>query len=182
MDFEKLKETERVGEPARQALKEPGSIDFTLPREAWSVEERKAAKACPRCQARLQPSYQTYAVATREGADIQDSFLMGTDALGFYCPQCPTVVLVSSVLRGMLSHSLPNWRVGSESLVAGIVDLDAIPEDKRDLPLGSDENPLTVVPFSYHGRLNVPGPQRVKSGSHKAKKKRPRPRRRRCGP
>jgi len=45
-------------------------------------------------------------------------------------------------------HSLPHWNVGSEFALLGIVDLDAIPEDKRDLPLGDDDNPIPLVEFT----------------------------------
>ena len=80
MDSEKLKKTEWFGEPTRQSLEEPGSIDFTLPREAWSVDELTEPAFCPRCRASLQPSYQSYVVATREESQAQDGFLWARTA------------------------------------------------------------------------------------------------------
>jgi hypothetical protein len=48
----------------------------------------------------------------------------------------------------MLSFQKSGWKVGSEFLVLGIVDLDAIPASKRHLPIGDPDNPLPLVRFS----------------------------------
>ena len=42
---------------------------------------------------------------------------------------------------------MPHWDVGNEYCVEGIVDLDAIPEDKRHLPLGAEGNPIPLIEF-----------------------------------
>ncbi len=48
----------------------------------------------------------------------------------------------------MLSHSLPHWNVGNEFAVLGIVNMDAVPENERDVPLGDDDNPIPLVEFT----------------------------------
>ncbi|MCD6289568.1 MAG: hypothetical protein J7M34_03625 [Anaerolineae bacterium] len=48
----------------------------------------------------------------------------------------------------MLQYSPSHWDVGDELLIAGIVDLDAIPEEKRYLPLGDEDNPIPLVEFT----------------------------------
>ncbi len=45
-------------------------------------------------------------------------------------------------------HSLPHRDTGEEFVVMGIVDLDAVPEEKRDLPLGEEDNPIPLVEFT----------------------------------
>ena len=41
----------------------------------------------------------------------------------------------------------PHWDVGNEFCVEGIVDLDAIPEHKRHLPIGDENNPMPLIEF-----------------------------------
>jgi hypothetical protein len=46
---------------------------------------------------------------------------------------------------------MPHWDVGNEFCVEGIVDLDAIPEHKRHLPIGGAENPIPLIEFQGPG-------------------------------
>jgi len=78
---------------------------------------------------------------------VTDSFFMGNDA-GWFCACCPTLVINPEEVQEFLSFSLPHWNVGTEFAVEGIVDLDAVPEEKRDLPLGGDDNPIPLVRFT----------------------------------
>ena len=70
----------------------------------------------------------------------------GSD-FGWYCDACPVVVINSRQVSEMLGHSMPHWDVGNEFCVEGIVDLDAIPEHKRHLPIGGDDNPVPLIEF-----------------------------------
>ena len=45
-------------------------------------------------------------------------------------------------------HPLPHWDVGGKFVLAGIVNVDAIPEEKQDLPLGGDDDPIPLVEFT----------------------------------
>ncbi len=175
MIFKKPKKTTRVednyGQVTDSSSEQEKQIDFTLARESWIVEDHEAAKVCPRCRAGLQASYQSYALLTKVGSEAQDSFLVGTDRLGFYCPQCPTVVLVASEMRHTLAKSLPHWRVGSEVLVLGIANWD----DQANLESDSEEVPK-IVPFYAPQTLKPSNPKRAKSRPAPKKKKRPRPR------
>ncbi|MBI4769278.1 MAG: hypothetical protein HY784_02415 [Chloroflexi bacterium] len=73
---------------------------------------------------------------------------MGSD-FGWFCDNCPAIVINMAKVSKMLEHRLSHWEVGNEFAVLGIVNLDAIPEDKRDLPLGDDDNPIPLVEFTY---------------------------------
>jgi preprotein translocase subunit SecA len=39
--------------------------------------------------------------------------------------------------------------------VGGIIDYDAIPEDKRDEELGTDDNPLPLIPFQNQSKKSA---------------------------
>jgi hypothetical protein len=57
------------------------------------------------------------------------------------------------------------------SLSEGIVDLEAVPEDKRHLPLGDEDNPMPLIEFKS---AVVPPPlsksERQKRRKHMARK------------
>ena len=103
---------------------------------------------CPRCGSALIRSSHTYVVATHRAGQIRDSLIIGND-MGWFCSSCPVVVIDKQQLDEMVSHSLPHWDVGNEYVVLGIVDLDAVPPDRRDVPLGEDDNPVPLIEFRY---------------------------------
>jgi hypothetical protein len=126
-------------------------IDITVPRECVYQHFEKRPDPCPRCGSPLQSCYATYLVATRRGKKSADSFIISNDK-GWFCPRCPTVVISPEEVSEHLVHNLPYWDVGSEFVLLGIVDLDSIPEEKRDVPLGDDDNPVPLVEFTTISR------------------------------
>lgn len=122
-------------------------IDVIIPRECIYQEFEDQPGPCPRCGGPLQQSKQSYLVVTRHGEEIADSFMIGGD-IGWFCTRCPTVVINPEEVTKYLAHRLPHWDVGKEFTLVGIVDLDAVPEEKRDLPLGDDDNPIPLVEFT----------------------------------
>jgi hypothetical protein len=66
------------------------------------------------------------------------------------------MVINPDVVRKFLMHSLPHWDTGEELAVMGIVDLDAVPEDKHDVPLGEEDNPIPLVEFTAVSDETVP--------------------------
>jgi len=103
--------------------------------------------SCPRCNASLEREYHSYMVAIDEEGE-RKAVMMGHDG-GLFCPECPTVVLDSQVVEEMISDHVQNQtskHVESlEYAVVGIVDLDAVPEEKKDIPLGDDDNPIPLI-------------------------------------
>lgn len=161
-------------------------IDITIPRECIYQRFKGEPGPCPRCGGPLQQSTQTYLVATRRGKRIADSFVVGGD-MGWFCTRCPTVVINSEELSDMLQYSLPHWDVGNEFAVLGVVDLDAIPEEKRHLPLGDDDNPIPLVEFTnIFGKTTPARPTRRRrtapkrtAPTRKKREKKARPKKRR---
>ncbi|MGH9751790.1 MAG: hypothetical protein ACREA2_03320, partial [Blastocatellia bacterium] len=65
------------------------------------------------------------------------------------------------VLEGVTQR--PDWGISGtvQYVVAGIVNMDAIPEDKRHLPTGDDDNPIPLVEFlSATDMANMGGSRR----------------------
>ncbi len=122
-------------------------IDVTIPRECVYQQFEERPGPCPRCGASLQSHTATYLVDTRSGKQSTDSFFIGND-MGWFCARCPTVVINPEEINEYLMNSLPHWNVGAEFTVAGIIDLDAIPDQKQHLPLGHDDNPIPLVAFT----------------------------------
>jgi hypothetical protein len=101
---------------------------------------------CPKCGGTLENTYQSYMVLTRTGDRMEDSFMIGGD-FGWFCQSCPIVVLNKTELDKMMRFSKPGWKVGQEFTVAGILDLEAVPANKRHLPIGAPGNPVPLVKF-----------------------------------
>lgn len=123
------------------------SIAIAIPRECIYRQFEEQPGPCPRCGELLRSHSATYLIAAKRGKETSDSFIIGND-MGWFCAHCPTVVINPKDVSEFLSHGLPKWDTGAEFVVLGILDLDAIPEDKRDLPFGDDDNPLPLVKFT----------------------------------
>ncbi|MBT7991506.1 MAG: hypothetical protein HN769_16735 [Anaerolineae bacterium] len=120
--------------------------NIKIQREAVHKDFATTPGSCPTCGGFLEQTRLPYMVATRTGGRIEDSFLISGD-FGWFCQSCPVVVLNQSELRKMMGFSKSGWKTGSEFTVLGIMNLDAIPENKRHLPIGSPEMPNVLVKF-----------------------------------
>ena len=125
----------------------PKPFDIQREREAIYRNFSGQPGPCPRCGGKLKQRHHMYLVATRTSKHDSDSFMMGSD-FGWFCEICPTVVINAPEVSKMLSFQKPGWKVGSEFAVLGLIDLAAVPADKRHLPLGGDDNPIPLVAFA----------------------------------
>jgi hypothetical protein len=122
-------------------------LNIKIPREVVYQSFTQQPGTCPKCGGTLVQEYQHYVVNTYENNLEMDSFYMG-EKFGWFCKSCPVVVINISELRESL-HIVPsNWEVGSNIIVLGILDLDAIPEKKRNIPLGTHGNQVPLIKFS----------------------------------
>lgn len=84
------------------------------------------------------------------------SFMTGNKH-GTFCPECPVVVLDSKgfkqIIGGMIEQQ--GWEISGafQYVVMGIVDKDAIPEDKKHLPPGGEDNPIPIVEFLHEIKI-----------------------------
>ena len=135
--------------------------NIKIQREAVYKDFATTPGLCPKCGGVLEQTALPYMVATRTGSRLDDSFLISGD-FGWFCESCPVVVLNQSELRKMMGFSKSGWAVGSEFTVLGVMNLDAIPEKQRHLPIGSPEMPNVLVKFR-----NLEGEKPVSRKRHK---------------
>jgi hypothetical protein len=107
----------------------------------------KQPEPCPACGGDLAYQRLNYLIATRSGKKNADSFMLGAE--GYVCRQCTAVVVDSHRISQFVQFQLPHWKVGKQFTILGLVDLDAIPENKRDMPMGDDDNPLPLIPLTF---------------------------------
>ncbi|GFO96159.1 hypothetical protein ig2599ANME_0346, partial [groundwater metagenome] len=121
----------------------------SIPRQMYWSNQVQNSKICPRCGKSLEKEYQSYVMLVRIKKETEQ-FAVGTDG-GYFCPECPVVVLDRDNFIKLASAGLESAGYDDSSVelaVAGIVDMDAIPQDKKDKPLGTEDNPIPLVSFS----------------------------------
>jgi len=122
------------------------TIDISKPRRMYWSHEADLLHGCPECNKELVNENQMYLAAIAGKTGLL-SFMM-TNNGGHFCPECPVVVLDREIFINLAiaASGSPDEPVFA---VAGIVDSDAIPEDKKDLPYGHDDNPIPLVKFMH---------------------------------
>jgi len=145
------------------------SIDFSVQREMLMLPLSGKPGPCPRCGGALQQTYATYLIATRRGKQMTDSMMSGGD-FGWFCLNCPTLVINENEVNNTLGIAGGRWDIGTDFTVLGIVNLGAIPESKKHIPLGDDGNPIPLVEFTnYRAAQRRGGKARKKSKKHRRK-------------
>ena len=116
-----------------------------IPRKMfWSAEARGTSR-CPDCGSDLSSDRHTYLIVVRQRAETE--MLIASNDYGYFCGSCPVVVLDTEGFEK--SASLGVGVDGKMQIaVPGIVDLDVIPDDKKDVPIGEDDNPVPLVEFT----------------------------------
>lgn len=111
-------------------------------RRMYWLDEVEHSSYCPECTELLVNEYHIYMLMTRSTLDV-DGFIVG-DNSGCFCSNCPVVVLDRSEFAEaalMGDNSVESFKV------LGLVDIDSIPESKKEIPLGDDGNPIPLVEF-----------------------------------
>lgn len=140
------------------------------PRKLYWSDEVGGCASCPDCDAPLEAAWQTYMMVTRQGGET-DAHMVGNTA-GHFCSQCPVVVFDRDEFERFLTLSVDEQSAINYT-VLGIVDLDAVPEDKRDRPF-DDTNPIPLVEFTNlrsQQRSGTSPSQRQRSKKRKKRKK-----------
>jgi len=138
-----------------------------LPRKMHWSDEIGGHASCPDCGAPLEPEQHTYMMAIRRGSDM-DFHLVGNTA-GHFCEKCPLVVLDRDRFEESATLAA-RTADGSAFLVMGIVDLDAVPEDKKSLPFDDDTNPVPLVQFTNIGGKKSSSKSAVRRSSSQKRK------------
>ncbi|MDI6732620.1 MAG: hypothetical protein QME51_00740 [Planctomycetota bacterium] len=128
----------------------PKKYKSSIPRQMYWSTDLKNSKICPKCNSLLENEYHSYLLLVKTEKDVE-SFMVGNDK-GYFCPNCAVVVLDKDEFGKMVLgfHDVSS----SKFTVAGIVDLDTIPEDKKNKLLGDDDNPIPLVSFTNYPNLS----------------------------
>jgi hypothetical protein len=125
-------------------------FDAAIPRRMFWSDSLVNKKKCPLCHSTLENEYHHYIMVIRSGEE--SSALGAANDYGAFCPECPVVVLDKNGFERLAREDVeknPDWKMSGNLsfIVIGIVNLNAVPEDKRHLPLGGDDNPIPIVEF-----------------------------------
>ena len=108
-------------------------------RRALAVAADGLHGQCPNCAQSLEVSRASFLLLGREG----ERSIYNDDCR--FCPGCDVVVLNAEYICKVAQLGLPTAR---SFTVGGFVDLDAVPEDKKRIPLGQKGNPIPLVEFA----------------------------------
>ncbi len=122
-------------------------FDVSKPRRMYWSDEVENPDRCPKCFAKLEEGSHTYLMVIAHSGTI-DSFHVGGGG-GYFCAHCPVVVLARPTFDLFAEVAMRSSKRFKYD-VLGIVDLDAVPEEKRHLPFDEENNPLPLVPFLEH--------------------------------
>lgn len=120
-------------------------LDASVPRKMFWSTDVGGTDFCPQCHSRLENESHSYLLLVREPGDFQP-FIVGNND-GYFCACCPVVVLDYEAFAKSAIAGNPS-SCSFEFTVPGIVDLDAIPQEKADIPIGDDDNPIPLVKFT----------------------------------
>jgi hypothetical protein len=143
-------------------------IDPSIPRYRFWSDDVGGKEACPKCGHALVNEQQTYVMVVRQGGRIEP-FVVGGKA-GFFCPQCPAVVLDREKFEELARIGMKNDRPGHFTIL-GLLDMAAIPPEKRNQPLGSAGNPMPLVKFIDDAKKGGEPASKGKTASRKSGKK-----------
>jgi hypothetical protein len=119
------------------------SIDLSVPRRRYYSDECSLT-ICPECGADLFEETCVILLSAKSDSD-RGEFMTSLSGVHF-CNQCPVVVFDSDKVEIAARYGIR----GDKNLsyfIAGIIDLDSIPEEKEQLEIGTDENPVPLVSF-----------------------------------
>jgi hypothetical protein len=108
-------------------------------RRALAVAADSLSQQCPNCAQPLEVSRAVMLLLGRNG----EKSIFNNDCR--FCPGCDVVILDADYIREIAQHGLPTAR---SFTVVGFVDLAAVPEDKKKIPLGQKGNPIPFIEFA----------------------------------
>jgi len=118
-------------------------IDLSIPRRMYYSIAREV-KVCPECNSELIEAGCAILLTVKSVTD-EGEFITNSNGSHF-CSICPVVIFD----REKVEQAAILGFGGEENIqyrIEGIVDLDAIPEEKKHLAIGTEENPVPLVLF-----------------------------------
>jgi len=139
-------------------------FDASIPRKMFWSTDVGGTDLCPQCHGRLENESHGYLLFVQEAGDIQP-FIVGNDK-GYFCACCPVVVLDYDTFANSAIVGNPSSD-SFEFAVAGLVDFSAVPQEKSDIPLGDDDNPIPLVKFTNYDGTTTARKKRLRGDLRK---------------
>ena len=119
------------------------NIDLSIRRRRYYSDECETA-ICPECNSELIEEGCTIILAVK--SDTDEGEFMTNLTGSHFCPNCPVVVFDNKKVEQATRLGIKGTK-NLKYIIAGIVDLNSIPKEKRHLEMGIDENPVPLVHF-----------------------------------
>lgn len=119
------------------------NIDLSIPRRRYYSNEYNLT-FCPECGSELIDENCTILLCAK--SDSGEGEFVTNLSGSHFCSKCPVVVFDKDKVEqaAMLGIRGDN---NLRYLVGGIIDLDSIPDNKKHLEIGCEENPVPLVRF-----------------------------------
>lgn len=117
--------------------------NLSIPRRRYYSDECKL-NICPECGSDLIEENCT--ILLRAKSDTDEGEFITNLSGSHFCNKCPVVVFDSDKVELAAKLGIR----GDQNLryiIGGIIDLDSIPDNKKHLEIGCDENPVPLVRF-----------------------------------
>ena len=124
-------------------MRKTGNIDLSIPRQRYYSDECEL-NICPECGSGLIEENCTILLCAKSDSD-EGEFMTNLSG-SLFCNNCPVVVFDIDTVEQAAKFGIKGDR-NLKYIIAGIIDLDSIPDDKKHLEIGSDENPVPLVHF-----------------------------------
>ena len=118
-------------------------FDLSIPRRRYYSEECGLA-SCPECGLPLIEDSCTVIIAAK--SDTDEGEFMSNMTGSHFCNSCPVVVFDSDKIEQAARHGM-RGDANLRYVIGGIIDFNAIPQEKRHLEMGIDGNPVPLVNF-----------------------------------
>ena len=142
-------------------------FDASVRRWRYWVKKARSGMRCPRCGGELESEYHTYVLLIKGAGEIESN-ICGTGG-GYFCLSCPSIILDREKFDDIarLSTEAGDFKY----MVPALVDMEAVPPEKRHVELGADDNPIPLVEFKEPRLRSIPSPQTSKRKKAKKRKR-----------
>ncbi len=118
-------------------------IDLSIRRRRYYSIECETM-LCPECNSELIDEGCTILLEVKSNTD-EGEFMTNLNGSHF-CANCPVVVFDKEKVEQAARLGIKGEK-NIQYLIAGIVDLNSIPKEKKHLEIGTDENPVPLIEF-----------------------------------
>jgi len=118
-------------------------FDLSIPRRRYYSEDC-GLTSCPECGLSLIEDSCTVIIAAK--SDTDEGEFMSNITGSHFCESCPIVVFDSDKVEQAARLGI-RGDTNLRYLIGGIVNFNAIPQEKRHLEIGIEGNPLPLVQF-----------------------------------